>query len=123
MNQFLTKLDKIGVCSESWLYCEDYEDFETAWNECQMGSWMLWLAARIEAVKTNVIQSVLEEAVKLVPDGCLTAMDKISHYSGYSVIVAWAINNPEIEKESADICRKILSKAVIERWNQLHVYY
>jgi hypothetical protein len=40
--EFLQLLNKIGACHEAveWI---GKRDLQTAWNECQHGSWMLWL--------------------------------------------------------------------------------
>ena len=40
------KLREIDACSDAVEWAKDYDTFAEAWQECERGDWMLWLAGR-----------------------------------------------------------------------------
>jgi hypothetical protein len=40
-------LKKLSACSEGIEFASNYETIEQAWNNCQRGDWMLWLAGKL----------------------------------------------------------------------------
>jgi hypothetical protein len=43
-----TDISKLNPCSDGAEYYESQPDFKTAWENCQRGDWMLWLASKLE---------------------------------------------------------------------------
>ena len=39
-----TKLEKLNACSEAVKWVASQKDYKTAWQNCERGDWMLWLA-------------------------------------------------------------------------------
>jgi len=44
--KFTDKLRKIGACSAAVKWAEQYPTLQKAWDVCERGDWMLWLAGR-----------------------------------------------------------------------------
>ena len=38
------KLEKLGACNEAIKWASTQPDYKTAWQNCERGDWMLWLA-------------------------------------------------------------------------------
>src|SRR3990167_10919556 len=47
MKEWNEKLNQLGACPEALVWAEDYESLEEAWQKCERGDWMLWLAGRL----------------------------------------------------------------------------
>ncbi len=43
-----TEIDKFDPCREGLDFRKEFETFEEAWNACERGDWMLWIAAKLE---------------------------------------------------------------------------
>ena len=43
-----TEIEKFGPCKEAIFFRNQYPDFQTAWNNCHRGDWMLWLAEKLK---------------------------------------------------------------------------
>ena len=42
------EIEKFGPCKEAIFFRNQYPDFQTAWNNCHRGDWMLWLAEKLK---------------------------------------------------------------------------
>jgi hypothetical protein len=42
-----TEIEKFNPCEEAINFRNKYPDFQTAWNNCHRGDWMLWLAKKL----------------------------------------------------------------------------
>lgn len=49
-----TDISKLNPCSDGAKYYESQPDFKTAWENCQRGDWMLWLASKIEVDRRTI---------------------------------------------------------------------
>jgi hypothetical protein len=41
------EIEKFDLCEEAIHFRNQYSDFQTAWNNCHMGDWMLWWAKKL----------------------------------------------------------------------------
>lgn len=41
-------INRFKPCKDGLEYYESQPDFETAWNNCERGDWMLWIAKRLD---------------------------------------------------------------------------
>lgn len=44
-----TEIDKFDPCRDGLDFRKEFKTFEEAWNACERGDWMLWIAAKLEA--------------------------------------------------------------------------
>ena len=42
------KLEKLSPCKEAIDFCRQFKTYKEAWQNCERGDWMLWLAARLK---------------------------------------------------------------------------
>ena len=42
------KLEKLSPCKEAIAFCRQFKTYKEAWQNCERGDWMLWLAARLK---------------------------------------------------------------------------
>ena len=47
MQNWLKKIGKIGACSESLKWANQYDSLKDAWAVCERGDWMLWLLGKL----------------------------------------------------------------------------
>lgn len=43
-----TEIDKFDPCSDGLDFRKKFKTFEEAWNACERGDWMLWIAAKLK---------------------------------------------------------------------------
>jgi hypothetical protein len=53
-------LRKIHACEESLLFAESQPDFQSIWNNCPRGDWLIWLASLLRAPQKLVVQVSIE---------------------------------------------------------------
>ena len=46
MKNHITYLKKLNACNEAVEWAKDYPTLQQAWNNCERGDWMLWLAGK-----------------------------------------------------------------------------
>jgi hypothetical protein len=97
-------IKKNQPCEPGLQYFSSQRNVETAWNNCQRGTWMLWFAKKNE-VETGLIIKVIRQVKHLYP-----AIDIQNINAGI---------NPEDEIKIADICREVLTTAVLKKVNQI----
>ena len=42
------KINQFSPCSDGLMFYNNFLDFESAWDNCQRGDWMLWIAKRLD---------------------------------------------------------------------------
>ena len=47
MKEFITKLEKVGACTEAIHWCSHFPTLQEAWKNCERGDWMLWLVGKL----------------------------------------------------------------------------
>ena len=47
INDYITKIKKLGACGEAIKAALEYETSQELWNDCKRGDWMLWLAGKM----------------------------------------------------------------------------
>lgn len=47
-------ISKLNPCSEGAKYYASQPDFKTAWENCQRGDWMLWIASKLEVDRRTI---------------------------------------------------------------------
>jgi regulator of protease activity HflC (stomatin/prohibitin superfamily) len=54
------EIDKYDPCLEAIIFRSRYQTFEDAWNNCERGDWMLWIAQRVGVdVRTLTLSKAL----------------------------------------------------------------
>ena len=48
------KLEKLSPCKEAIDFCRQFKTYKEAWQNCERGDWMLWLAARLKVDKRKL---------------------------------------------------------------------
>jgi len=48
-------LTRLNACTEAVVWAETQPDLATAWNACERGDWMLWLAGRVAVKREDVV--------------------------------------------------------------------
>ena len=64
-------LIELSACREAVEWVAG-RDIQTAWNECERGDWLLWIAARLEIDRKLVVLAACdcaEQSLKHIPDG------------------------------------------------------
>src|SRR3990170_2573765 len=46
-NNWVTQLVKLRACREALEWVRDYQSLDDAWQHCERGDWMLWLAGKL----------------------------------------------------------------------------
>lgn len=72
MKTLLEQLDAIGACGDSRDWVEEcgYLDLQDAWENCDNGSWLLWLVAEVMPARLTpeIIVDIIKRAVKNFPE-------------------------------------------------------
>jgi hypothetical protein len=66
----LSFLRKIHACDEAITYASAQPDFQSIWNNCPRGDWLIWLASLLRAPQKLVVQVSIEcvrPVLKLIP--------------------------------------------------------
>jgi hypothetical protein len=86
-------ITKFDPCSEGLEYFSGKGDFAAAWNACERGVWMLWIAKKLE-VSPHTLSTAIRRA-------------------GIKEFV-----NPGLEDERrlANICREVLTEEVLKKY-------
>ena len=133
-------LKKLNACSEGIEFVSKHDSLESAWNACERGDWMLWLAAKVKVpIKTltlakglcvNTVRHLMkdERSIAAVDAAIAFGRGKITEeelettrkvaadaadaaaYADYA-----ADARTKNLKETADICRKVLTRSVLAR--------
>ena len=128
-----TEIEQFNPCNDALIFRKKYKTFRGAWNNCPRGDWMLWIAKRVgidirllTLAKGYCAKTVIhlmtdqrsKDAVKAAIDYGHGKIDDVqlrnAAYAAYSA--AARIKN---QKATADICRKYLTKSVMEKIKSL----
>ena len=92
------EIEKFNPCREALVFRSQYSSFKEAWEACPRGDWMLWIAQKLD--------------VDLMP---MTAYIAASASANAAYIDADAADADitKSRKETADICREVLTKYVM----------
>jgi len=47
MKTWIDNLIKVGACRDALEWSKDFDSLEEAWQKCERGDWMLWLAGKL----------------------------------------------------------------------------
>lgn len=131
------KLERLSVCRAAIEYVKTQKSAKDAWMNCDRGDWMLWLAKRLDVDdrKLTLAKARCAEQVRhLMKDKrSLDALDACVKYANgeitrkeldiyaaasaaaYAAAYAAADERTSLKK-SANICREILTKDVLQKY-------
>ena len=139
-----TEIERFNPCEDALEFRKKYKTFRGAWNNCPRGDWMLWIAKRVgidirllTLAKGYCAKTVIhlmtdqrsKDAVKAAIDYGHGKIDDVqlrnavyvaanaAAYAAYAA--AYAADAAKNQKATADICRKYLTKSVMEKIKSL----
>ncbi|MCF8218756.1 MAG: hypothetical protein K9J21_07215 [Bacteroidales bacterium] len=137
--EMIKMLKKFDSCKEAIEFTKNYESFEAAWNACQRGDWMLWIAQRLKVDhrKLTLAKALCAETVihLMRDERSRKAVEVAKKYGNYKAsqkdltdatayaaavaddAAAAAVAKENNQKQTADICRKILTDEVLKKIN------
>jgi hypothetical protein len=129
-----TKFDitQFDPCDEGMEYYESKASFEEAWNDCEIGDWMLWIAANLEidrrllvkaaALCAGTVRHLMEDKRSTEAiDACLRYAageideSEMREYADAASAAAYYAARAANRLLTANICREQLTQAVIEK--------
>ena len=139
-----TKLEKINACCEAREWVATQKNYKEAWQNCERGDWMLWLAKRLDVDDRKLTLAKFKCANQvrhLMKDSrSIAALDAAERYgngeinrdelntataAAYAAYAAYADAayaadaRKESLKRSADFCREILTEEVLTAYAKL----
>ena len=126
----MKEIEKFNPCSEAMEFRNKFDTFEEAWNACPRGDWMLWISQKLDVdirVLTLAKGYCANTVIKLMKDERSKNAVKAAIKFGKGLIelselnaaayAAYAAADVRIknQKETANICRKYLTKTVMEK--------
>lgn len=139
-----TEIEKYRPCTEAVEFRRQHKSFKNAWNNCPRGDWMLWIAQRtgvdekllikakalcaktvIHLMKDDHSKAAVQAALDY-SDGKITkkelknaAADDYAAYTAadaYAAAYAYVVDaKRKKQKQTADICREVLTEAILEK--------
>jgi hypothetical protein len=61
------QLRALGACSEARTWAKPYETLEAAWNACERGDWLLWLAGKLGLDRKRLVFAACQCARTALP--------------------------------------------------------
>ena len=140
------EIERFNPCFEALEFRKKYKTFRGAWNNCPRGDWMLWIAKRVgidirtlTLAKGYCAKTVIhlmtdqrsKDAVKAAIDYGHGKIDDVqlrnaayaadAAYAAYAAYAAADASDAvkKNQKATADICRKYLTKSVMEKIKSL----
>ena len=131
-----TKLEKINACCEAREWVATQKNYKEAWQNCERGDWMLWLAKRLDVDDRKLTLAKFKCANQvrhLMKDSrSIAALDAAERYGNGEInrdelntatAAAYAAYAADARKESlkrsADFCREILTEEVLTAYAKL----
>jgi hypothetical protein len=138
-----TKLEKLNACSGAREWALTQKNPTEAWQNCERGDWMLWLAKKlnVDDKKLTMAKAMCAKQVEYLmkdqrsKDALQACFDyangKITReqLNDYAYAAAYAAADDDADhavfaaqvslKKSADICRKYLTEEVIAKYKRL----
>ena len=139
-----TEIENYHACLAAVEYRKQFDTFEQAWNACERGDWMLWIAAKvgvdkriltlakglcaetvihlmkdersIKAVKTAIAYGKGEATDEELPAAAADA-DAAAYYATHADAAAdayYAAARKENRLKTATICREVLTEKVLK---------
>ena len=143
------EINKYHPCGDAMKFRLQYPDFQSAWDNCPRGDWMLWIAQKVgvdlqtltlaKALCANTVRGLITSKVSIkaidiallfghdkatrtelaaaadaAADAAAYAADAAAYAAAYAADAAYdADAAAENQKETADICRQILTEQVL----------
>jgi hypothetical protein len=133
MTPLKQKLKELNACDEAMWWVSD-KTIEQAVNDCHRGDWLIWLGQKIGIDNYKLI-TTKEHCANISrylrkEHEIMTAIELSSAYRSRKRGVRGFITsaNPlpytsafknEIQKQTADICRKYIGQLIIDKFNEL----
>ena len=139
-----TKLEKIDACRDAREWVATQKNYKEAWQNCERGDWMLWLAKRLKVDDrkltlakfkcANQVRHLMKDqrsidaldASEKYGNGEIgreelnAAADAAAAAAAYAAdAAAAAAAKKESLKKSADFCREILTEEVLTAYAKL----
>ena len=141
MTHWSDALVRLGACGEAVEWAKTQPSLKTAWNTCERGDWMLWLAARIGVDRRAIVLAACDCAELSAPHwrerdklACVWALDSArrwargeadaeevraaahyaayaAHYAAYAARAAHAASHASALAECANLVRARISAA------------
>ncbi len=132
------EIEKYSPCEKAVIFRAKFKSFKEAWDNCPRGDWMLWIAKRLGVdfktmtlAKVRCAQTVIhlmkdERSLNALTDevtiedlnaasAAAAASDADAYAYAYAYADADAYAREKNRKQTADICRLHLTKAVFEK--------
>ncbi len=127
-------INQFDPCEEAVIFYDSYKTTEEAWNECNRGDWMLWIAFKLDVDLRLLTRAKALCALTVIhlmkdersPEACKIALrfaegeaTKIELNDAAAAAYAADADYYDVcrknQKQTADICRKVLTEEVFER--------
>jgi hypothetical protein len=129
-----SKLEKLSACSEAIEWVATQKNKIEAWQNCERGDWMLWLAKRLDVDDRKLTLAKFKCANQvrhLMTDKRSTDALNAAEKYGNGEISRDELDNASANanasyayaaalKKSADFCREILTDEVLTAYKKLH---
>ena len=145
-----TKLKKLNACKEAIEWIANQKNYKEAWQNCERGDWMLWLACKLnvddkkltmakamcakqvehlmqDQRSRDALQSCIDYANGKITRNQLNAAaadaaDSAADAAADYAAYAAAADAARVNslKKSADICREYLTKEVLNKYKQFN---
>ena len=132
------RLDKFRPCSDAREWMRTQKNATEAWNNCERGDWMLWIAKKLnaddrkltmaKAMCTKQVEHLMEDqrskdaiqACIYYFNGLITReqLNAAADAAAYAAAAADAARMSSL-KRSADICREYLTEEVMAKYRRL----
>jgi hypothetical protein len=66
MNLLQTKLTELKACEDAIEWCKDYDDLQSAWDNCKRSDWMLWLLEKIDYKDDKALRLIVIDCARQV---------------------------------------------------------
>jgi hypothetical protein len=136
-------IKQFNPCYDALLWYESQPSTEEAWNNCHRGDWMLWIAKKLnvnirvltlaKGLCANTVRHLMkdERIIKAVNAAiaygkgeiddeelreAAYAADYATYAAAYAAYATYAA--AAIRKQTADICREILTEEVFKNLNK-----
>ena len=71
IENFIAKLENLNACEDSIEWLSTQDNLQQAWEDCERGDWLLWLAARLKINERKLFLAkglVVEQVIHLMND-------------------------------------------------------
>jgi len=122
-----TKLEKLNACYDTRVYVNTQKTVTAAWQNCERGDWMLWLAKKlgVDDKKLTMAKAMCAKQVEHLmkdqrsKDALQACFDYVNGKITREQLNAADDARKTSLKKSADICREYLTEEVITKYKRL----